>query len=63
MTANGELNVVPVRRGSMLAGIAKVVEALETCAVDDKRTAQQCADEKVAAVDRRLGRKASRRDD
>lgn len=103
MTAIGELNIIPVRKGSMSAEIAKAIEALEqfdlayetnpmgtimeaetaselfaaaqaahdavdedrvitTLKIDDKRTVQQHASEKVSAVERRLGREAERRD-
>ncbi|MFC4247733.1 MTH1187 family thiamine-binding protein [Natribaculum luteum] len=99
MTAIGELNVVPIREGSMSEEIAKAVDALEafdvayetnpmgtiveaddaselfaaaeaahaavdedrvitTLKVDDKRTVDQRASEKVDAVERRLGREA-----
>ena len=102
MTAIGELNVTPVREGSLSGEIAKAIEALEafdvsyetnpmgtileaddaselfaaaqaaheavdgdrvitTLKIDDKRTVTQRADEKVAAVERRLGREARRR--
>jgi len=101
MTAIAELNVIPVRNGSMSGEIPKAVEALEpfdvtyettpmgtileandvhelfaaaeaaheavdedrvitTLKIDDKRTVQQRASEKVSAVERRLGRKARR---
>jgi len=101
MTAIGELNIIPVRKGSMSADIAKAVEALEefdiayetnpmgtimeaenaselfaaaqaaheavdedrvitTLKIDDKRTVQQRASQKVSAVEQRLGREAKR---
>lgn len=101
MTAIGELNIVPVREGSMSGEIAKAIEALErfdvayetnpmgtimeaddaselfaaaqaaheavdeervitTLKVDDKRTVEQRAAEKVTSVERRLGREARR---
>jgi uncharacterized protein (TIGR00106 family) len=103
MTAIGELNIIPVRKGSMSAEIAKAIEALEqfdiayetnpmgtimeaenaselfaaaqaaheaveedrvitTLKIDDKRTVQQRAREKVSAVEQRLGHEAKRRD-
>ncbi|RLM88559.1 thiamine-binding protein [Halobellus sp. Atlit-38R] len=102
MTAIGELNIVPVRAGSMSGEIAKAIEALEqfdvdyetnpmgtvieaesaaelfaaaqaahdavdedrvitTLKIDDKRTVEQRASEKVAGVEQRLGREAKRR--
>ncbi|MFC4543610.1 thiamine-binding protein [Halosolutus amylolyticus] len=75
MTAIGELNVVPVRDGSMAEEIAKAIDALEAFDVadeinpmgtileaDDKRTVSQRAGEKVTAVERHLGRDARRRE-
>ncbi|WP_318570678.1 MTH1187 family thiamine-binding protein [Salinigranum marinum] len=103
MTAIAELNVIPVRKGSMSGEISKAVEALEpfdvtyettpmgtileandvhelfaaaeaaheavdedrvitTLKIDDKRTVQQRASEKVTAVEERLGREARRGD-
>ncbi|MEF8863822.1 MAG: MTH1187 family thiamine-binding protein [Haloarculaceae archaeon] len=103
MTAIAELNVIPVRKGSMSGEIAKAVEALEafdityettpmgtileandvhelfaaaevaheavdedrvitTLKIDDKRTVQQRASEKVTAVEDQLGREARRGD-
>lgn len=103
MTTIAELNIIPVRKGSMLGEIAKAVEALKTfdvtyetnpmgtileaddihelfaaleaahgavdedrvitmLKIDDKRTVQQRANEKVTAVKEQLGREA-RRDD
>ena len=103
MTAIGELNVTPVREGSLSEEIAKAIDALEdfdvayetnpmgtiveaddaselfdaaaaahatvdearvitTLKVDDKRTVEQRASDKVDAVERHLGRDARRRD-
>lgn len=104
MTAIGELNIIPVRKGSMSGEIAKAIEALErfdvtyqtnpmgtimeadnaselfaaaqaaheavdeervitTLKIDDKRTVEQRASEKVTSVERRLGREAKRKRD
>ena len=104
MTAIGELNIIPIREGSMSGEIAKAIEALEafdityetnpmgtileadtahelfaaaeaaheavdedrvitTVKIDDKRTVQQRASEKVTVVEARLGRKAKRWDE
>ncbi|SDC86655.1 MTH1187 family thiamine-binding protein [Natrinema hispanicum] len=103
MTAIGELNVTPVREGSLSEAVAKAIDALEdfdvayetnpmgtvveaddaselfdaaaaahaavdearvitTLKVDDKRTVEQRASDKVDAVERQLGRDAKRRD-
>lgn len=102
MTAIAELNVIPIRKGSMSAEIAKAVDALEafdidyettsmgtimeaddvgvlfaaaeaahravdedrvitTLKIDDKRTVDQRARDKVTAVEDRLGREPKRR--
>jgi uncharacterized protein (TIGR00106 family) len=99
MTVIGELNIVPVREGSMSGEIAKAIDALEafdvayettpmgtileaedvhelfaaaeaaheavdddrvitTLKIDDKRTVDQRARDKVTAVEDRLGRAA-----